>query len=289
MFKTVLIANRGEIAVRVIRACRELGVETVAVYSEADRASLHVQLADQAYCVGPPPSRESYLVVDNILDAARKSGAEAIHPGYGFLAENAGFARRCTEAGLVFIGPRPEAIEAMGDKVAARELMKKAKVPCVPGSDGAVADEDEVAAICAKVGFPVMLKAAAGGGGKGMRMVQRAEDLRSSLRAVRSEAKSSFGDDRLYVEKFVTKPRHVEIQVMADTHGNVVYNKTARNFGPIMAMAARVSIVQVNSVVAPGGIDPEVVVTPGIFVDRVVEVREPVHESDLVAAGATYP
>jgi len=223
MFKRILIANRGEIAVRVIRACRELGIETVAVFSDVDRTALHVKEADFAYPIGPAPSRESYLVIDKILGAARASGAEAIHPGYGFLAENSTFAKRCREVGIVFIGPSPESIDAMGDKVAARTLMTKARVPVVPGSGGTLDTAEEVVAVCEKIGYPVMLKAAAGGGGKGMRLVHKAEDLQSSLRAVRSEAKSSFGDDRMYVEKFVTKPRHVEVQVMADTQGNTVY------------------------------------------------------------------
>ncbi|MBI4515954.1 MAG: acetyl-CoA carboxylase biotin carboxylase subunit [Deltaproteobacteria bacterium] len=223
MFKRILIANRGEIAVRVIRACRELGIETVAVYSEADRTALHVKQADYAYHVGPPPSAESYLVIDKILHVAREAHVDAIHPGYGFLSERALFARRCQEAGIVFIGPTPDAIERMGDKVAARALMRAAKVPVVPGSDGTIASEEEVISICRQIGFPVMLKAAAGGGGKGMRMVAREADLAAAVRGARSEARSSFGDDRMYVEKFVTQPRHVEIQVMADTHGNTVH------------------------------------------------------------------
>jgi acetyl-CoA carboxylase, biotin carboxylase subunit len=223
MFKRILIANRGEIAVRVIRAARELGIETVAVFSEADRTALHVKEADYAYPIGPPPARESYLVIANILAAARQSGAEAVHPGYGFLAENSEFARRCAAEHLVFIGPSPEAMEQMGDKVAARTLMQKAKVPVVPGSGGVLGTAEEVADVCNRIGFPVMLKAAAGGGGKGMRLVQKAEELQSALRAVRSEAKSSFGDDRMYVEKYVTKPRHVEVQVMADQFGNTVH------------------------------------------------------------------
>jgi len=223
MFKRVLIANRGEIAVRVIRACRELGIETVAVYSEVDRTALHVKEADYAYPIGPAPSKESYLVIDKILDAVRRSGAQAVHPGYGFLAENPAFARACAAEHITFIGPSPEAMEQMGDKVAARTLMQKARVPVVPGSGGTLDSPEEVVAVCHRIGFPVMLKAAAGGGGKGMRMVQKAEDLSSALRAVRSEAKSSFGDDRMYVEKYVNKPRHVEVQVMADTHGNTVH------------------------------------------------------------------
>jgi len=223
MFKRVLIANRGEIAVRVIRACRELDIETVAVFSEADRAALHVKEADYAYPIGPAPARESYLAINNILGAARRSGADAIHPGYGFLAENPEFARRCDDAGIVFIGPSAEAMEQMGDKVAARTLMQKARVPVVPGSGGTLDTPQEVTEACNRIGFPVMLKAAAGGGGKGMRLVQKTEELHSALRAVRSEAKSSFGDDRMYVEKYVTKPRHVEVQVMADRLGNTVH------------------------------------------------------------------
>jgi acetyl-CoA carboxylase biotin carboxylase subunit len=223
MFKRILIANRGEIAVRVIRACRELGVETVAVFSEADRTALHVKEADYAYPIGPPPARESYLAINNILTAARRSGADAIHPGYGFLAENPEFVRRCDDAGIVFIGPSAEAMEQMGDKVAARTLMQKARVPVVPGSGGTLDTAEEVADVCNHIGFPVMLKAAAGGGGKGMRLVHKPDELQSALRAVRSEAKSSFGDDRMYVEKYVTKPRHVEVQVMADTLGNTVH------------------------------------------------------------------
>jgi acetyl-CoA carboxylase biotin carboxylase subunit len=223
MIKRILIANRGEIAVRVMRACRELGIETVAVFSEADRTALHVKEADFAYPIGPPPARQSYLVIDNILAAARLSGADAVHPGYGFLAENPEFARRCAAANIVFIGPSPEAMEQMGDKVSARTLMQKAGVPVVPGSGGTLDTPEEVTAACNQIGFPVMLKAAAGGGGKGMRLVHKAEDLQSALRAVRSEAKSSFGDDRMYVEKYVTKPRHVEVQVMADSFGNTVH------------------------------------------------------------------
>jgi acetyl-CoA carboxylase biotin carboxylase subunit len=223
MFKRVLIANRGEIAVRVIRACRELGIETVAVFSEADRTALHVKEADYAHLIGPPPARESYLAINNILAAARRSGADAIHPGYGFLAENPEFVRRCSDAGIVFIGPSADAMEQMGDKVAARTLMQKARVPVVPGSGGTLDTPEEVTEVCNRIGFPVMLKAAAGGGGKGMRLVHKFDELPSALRAVRSEAKSSFGDDRMYVEKYVTKPRHVEVQVMADKLGHTVH------------------------------------------------------------------
>jgi len=222
MFKRVLIANRGEIAVRVIRACRELGIETVAVYSEADRAALHVQYADHAYLIGPPPSAESYLVIPKIIEAAQKSGAEAIHPGYGFLSERALFARACQEAGVVFIGPTPEAIAKMGDKVTARTIMQQAGVPVVPGTD-VLGSEEEVITAAERIGFPVMFKASAGGGGKGMRLVHSRNEVLSALRGVRSEAKSSFGDDRMYVEKFIEKPRHVEVQILADTHGHTIH------------------------------------------------------------------
>ncbi|MBF6561188.1 MAG: acetyl-CoA carboxylase biotin carboxylase subunit [Candidatus Binataceae bacterium] len=223
MFKRILIANRGEIAVRVIRACRDLGVESVAVYSEADRAALHVREADFAVAVGPPPARESYLQTDRIIAAARATGADAIHPGYGFFSENAGFARAVAEAGLVFIGPPPAAIEKMGDKVEARKLMAAAGVPVVPGSPGTLEGEDAVRAVAKKIGFPIMLKAAAGGGGKGMRLVEHDKDLASAVRTVGSEAQSSFGDGRFYVEKFVTRPRHIEVQVFADQMGETVH------------------------------------------------------------------
>ncbi|HEX4208879.1 MAG TPA: acetyl-CoA carboxylase biotin carboxylase subunit [Candidatus Binataceae bacterium] len=223
MFKRILIANRGEIAVRVIRACRDLGVETVAVFSEADRTALHVREADYAVLVGPPPAAQSYLNVEKILEAARSTGAEAVHPGYGFFSENAGFARAVAEAGLVFIGPPPDAIVRMGDKVEARKLMAAAGVPVVPGSPGTLESEAEVRAVAKKIGLPIMLKAAAGGGGKGMRLVEHDKDLASAVRTVASEAKSSFGDGRFYVEKFVTRPRHIEVQVFADQQGNTVH------------------------------------------------------------------
>ena len=222
MFNRILIANRGEIAVRVIRACRELGIETVAVYSEADRAALHVQYANHAYLIGPPPSAESYLVIPKIIEAAQKSGAEAIHPGYGFLSERALFARACQEAGVVFIGPTPEAIAKMGDKVTARTIMQQAGVPVVPGTD-VLGSEEEVITAAERIGFPVMFKASAGGGGKGMRLVHSRNEVLAALRGVRSEAKSSFGDDRMYMEKFVEKPRHVEVQILADTHGHTIH------------------------------------------------------------------
>jgi acetyl-CoA carboxylase biotin carboxylase subunit len=223
MFKRILIANRGEIAVRVIRACRELGIESVVVYSDADRAALHVRAADYAVHVGPPPASESYLKMDRIIDAARETGAEAIHPGYGFMSESAAFARAVVGAGLVFIGPPPDAIEKMGDKVEARKLMAAAGVPIVPGSPDTLDTEHDVVRVAREIGFPVMVKAAAGGGGKGLRYVEREADLASVVRTVASEAKSSFGDGRLYVEKFLDRPRHIEVQVLADSHGNIVH------------------------------------------------------------------
>ncbi len=223
MFKRILIANRGEISVRVIRACRDMGIEAVAVFSEADRTALHVREADYAVAVGPAPAAESYLKIDRILEAAKRTGAEAIHPGYGFFSENARFARAVADAGLTFIGPSPSAIEQMGDKVEARKLMAAAGVPVVPGSPGTLETEEEVRTLAAKIGYPIMLKAAAGGGGKGMRLIERDEDLGAAVRMVASEAKSSFGDGRFYVEKFVNRPRHIEVQVFADNHGNTVH------------------------------------------------------------------
>ena len=223
MFKRILIANRGEIAVRVIRACRDLGIESVAVFSDADRTALHVREADYAVGVGPAPAAQSYLKTDHILDAARRTGADAIHPGYGFFSENAGFARAVAAAGITFIGPPPTAIEKMGDKVEARKLMIAAGVPVVPGSPDILAGEEQVRAVVAQIGLPIMLKAAGGGGGKGMRMVDDEKDLSSAVRAVASEAQSSFGDSRFYVEKFVSRPRHIEVQVFADKAGNTVH------------------------------------------------------------------
>jgi acetyl-CoA carboxylase biotin carboxylase subunit len=222
MFKKVLIANRGEIAVRVIRACRELGIASVAVYSDVDRAALHVSKADEAYHVGPAAARESYLNIAKILEVARRCGAEAIHPGYGFLSENAQFARACAQAGIKFIGPPPAAMELMGSKTRARTAMQAAGVPMVPGSARglSLAETEEMAV---KVGFPVMIKAAAGGGGKGMRLVKSAADLKSSFETAQSEALRSFNDGEIYLEKFIENPRHIEIQVLGDEHGNVVY------------------------------------------------------------------
>ncbi len=223
MFKRILIANRGEIAVRIIRACRELGIESVAVYSDADRGALHVREADHAYPVRPPPAAESYLNTAKILEAATRAGADAVHPGYGFFSERAAFARSVQNAGLTWIGPPPEAIERMGDKVEARKIMSAAGVPVVPGSPGTLETEEEVIAIARAIGFPIMVKAAAGGGGKGLRYVEDETNLASIVRTVASEAKSSFGDGRFYVEKFLKQPRHIEVQVLADQYGNVVH------------------------------------------------------------------
>lgn len=222
MFNKILIANRGEIAVRIIRACKELGVSTVAVYSDADRRSLHVALADEAYHIGGSPPGESYLVIDKILDAAKKSGAEAIHPGFGFLSENEEFAKKCEKAKIVFIGPSAKAIRLMGDKITARKIAHDTKVPLVPGSEGAVSDV-EASVVAEEIGYPVMIKASAGGGGKGMRLVREKDEFESALRMARSEARSAFGDDSVFVEKFVEQPRHIEIQILADGHGNVLH------------------------------------------------------------------
>jgi acetyl-CoA carboxylase biotin carboxylase subunit len=223
MFKKVLIANRGEIAIRVTRACRELGIRSVAVFSDADRESLHVFLADEAYNIGPAPSIESYLRGDKILEVAKKAGVDAIHPGYGFLSENSQFARQCKEAGIIFIGPTPENMEAMGDKLSAKALMKKANVPTVPGSDGAVETVEEAKKIAKAIGFPIIIKASSGGGGKGMRVVRAEDEIESAFRACRSEGQNYFKDPTVYIEKFVTDPKHIEIQVFGDTHGNVVH------------------------------------------------------------------
>ncbi|MBI3932605.1 MAG: acetyl-CoA carboxylase biotin carboxylase subunit [Acidobacteria bacterium] len=222
-FKKVLVANRGEIAVRIIRACREMGLPTVAVYSEADRPALHVRQADEAYLLGPAPSRESYLRIDRVLDVAKSSGADAVHPGYGFLAENAEFARACEEAGITFIGPRSETIALMGEKTSARRAAVEAGVPVVPGTLEALADDAAIRREAERIGFPLMLKAAAGGGGKGLRFVARPEDLPSAVARARSEAASAFGDDSVYLERAIERPRHVEIQVLADAHGHAVH------------------------------------------------------------------
>ncbi len=221
--RKVLVANRGEIAVRVMRTCREMGIKTVAVYSDADRGSLHVRFADEAVHIGPPPSRESYLVMDKILGAARATGADAIHPGYGFLSEKAEFARALDTAGITFIGPRAESMDAMGVKTTARKNMADAGVPTVPGSPAPISDENEARAYSDSIGYPVMIKAAAGGGGKGMKKCERSEDFLSMWQSAKREAGSAFGDDRMYIEKFLEKPRHVEIQVFADEYGNTIF------------------------------------------------------------------
>jgi len=222
-FRRVLVANRGEIAVRVIRALKELGLEAVAVYSEADRESLHVQLADYAICIGPPPTAQSYLNIPHLISAALISGAQAIHPGYGFLAENADFATIARDHNLVFIGPHPEAIALMGDKIAAKKRMQEVGVPVVPGSTDALDSLAEVQVLAREIGYPVLLKAAAGGGGRGMRRVDTPGELPKAYDMARSEAQAAFGDSRLYVEKYIDRPRHIEIQVLGDRHGNVVH------------------------------------------------------------------
>jgi len=221
--RKVLVANRGEIAVRVMRTCREMGIATVAVYSDADRGSLHVRFADEAVHLGPAPSRESYLVIEKVLTAARQTGADAVHPGYGFLSEKAEFARAVEAAGLTFIGPRPESMDAMGVKTTARKNMQAAGVPTVPGSTEPIADPLEARAFAERLGFPVMIKAAAGGGGKGMKRCDRPEDLAALWASAKREAAGAFGDDRLYLEKLLEKPRHVEVQVFADQHGGCIW------------------------------------------------------------------
>ncbi len=222
MFKRILIANRGEIAVRIFRACREMDIEPVVVYSEADREALHVQLAEHAYCIGPAPSSESYLDMDAILTLAKAAGCDAVHPGYGFLSENAEFAERCEREGIAFIGPDADIIRTMGNKAAARELMKSAGVPVVPGSDGAVEDAASGAAIAERIGYPVLIKAAAGGGGRGMRRVFDPAQFEALFEEARAEARACFGDDEMYLEKLVLNPHHIEFQIMADSFGNVI-------------------------------------------------------------------
>ncbi len=222
MFGKILVANRGEIAVRIIRACREMGVRTVAVYSDADRAAAHVALADEAVHIGGSKPAESYLVSEKIINACKETGAEAVHPGFGFLSEKESFALDCEKAGIVFIGPSAETIRQMGDKITARNIAAKAKVPLVPGSDGAVEDKDALK-VAAEIGYPLMIKASAGGGGKGMRLVRDKADFESLLRMAKSEAKSAFGDDSIFIERFVKKPRHIEIQIIADGHGKVLH------------------------------------------------------------------
>lgn len=223
MFKKILIANRGEIAVRIIRACRELGVRCAAVYSTADKNSLHAQIADEAVCIGPPATKDSYLNMNAIIQAALNTGAQAIHPGFGFLSENAEFARLCEENNIVFIGPSYKSIEMLGDKAAAKETMAAAGVPVIPGSKGAVKDIAEAKEIADKAGYPVLVKASAGGGGRGIRRVDKPEELESQIVAAQQEAKNFFGDDSVYIEKFLVNPHHVEIQIIADTYGNYIY------------------------------------------------------------------
>jgi len=223
MFRKVLIANRGEIALRVIRACKELGIQTVAVHSTADGDSLHVRFADEAVCIGPPPSRESYLNVPALLSAAEITGADAIHPGYGFLSENPGFAEVVEKLGLKFIGPRSEMLKLMGNKVAAREAMAKAGLPLLPGARGVLADVDEAERIAGEIGFPVILKAAAGGGGRGMKIVREHAAIRKSFEGASAEALAAFSDGSMYLERYVEEPRHIEIQIVADEHGNIIH------------------------------------------------------------------
>jgi acetyl-CoA carboxylase biotin carboxylase subunit len=222
MFKKILIANRGEIAVRILRACRELGIRSAAVFSDADRASLHVRLADEAYPIGPAPSSESYLRIDKLMDVARRAGCDALHPGYGFLAENPALPRACADAGVTFIGPSPEAMEALGSKTAGRQLARRSDVPAVPGSLDPIEKPEEAQTLAQTMGYPVLLKAVAGGGGKGMRLVASDAEFASAWRDAGSEALNAFGDPRLYLEKYLVQPRHIEFQILADTHGRVV-------------------------------------------------------------------
>jgi propionyl-CoA carboxylase alpha chain len=223
MFKRILIANRGEIACRIIKTARRMGIETVAVYSDADRDALHVEMADQAVPIGPPPAAQSYLLIDKIIEACRATGAEAVHPGYGFLSEREAFALALQKAGIVFIGPNPKAIAAMGDKIESKKAAAAAKVSTVPGHLGVIEDDKAALRIAEEIGFPVMIKASAGGGGKGMRIAHSKSEVAEGFARARSEAKSSFGDDRVFIEKFIVNPRHIEIQVLGDKHGNVIY------------------------------------------------------------------
>ena len=223
MFQKILIANRGEIALRIQRACRELGIPTVAVHSTADAEAMHVRLADESVCIGPPAAKDSYLNIPNILSAASITGADAIHPGYGFLSENAGFAEKVEAHGMTFIGPSPAHIRMMGDKIAAKIAMASLGVPLVPGSEGVVADLDEARIIAAGIGYPVLIKAAAGGGGRGMKVAETADQIEEAWRVARAEARAGFGNDAVYIEKYLDRPRHIELQIMADAHGNVVH------------------------------------------------------------------
>jgi acetyl-CoA carboxylase, biotin carboxylase subunit len=223
MIKKILIANRGEIAVRIMRTCREMNIKSVAVYSDADRKSLHVRYAGEAFHIGPSPSNESYLVIEKIIDAAKKSGADAIHPGYGFLSENAEFAKKVRQAGLIFIGPSSHAISIMGDKIIARQTALNSGIPVVPGTTSPVTNEKEIIKIAKEIGYPVIIKASAGGGGKGMRLIKGEKDLSEALRLAKSEALAAFGDDSVYVEKYIESPHHIEFQILADQHGNIIH------------------------------------------------------------------
>ena len=223
MFNKILIANRGEIAVRIIRACREMGIETVAVYSEADKEALHVMLADEAVCIGPAKSKDSYLNMQNIISATVLTGATAIHPGFGFLSENSSFARMCEDCNIKFIGPNADTIDLLGNKSTARETMKNAGVPVVPGSEGEIDCMKEAIKLAEKIGYPVMIKASAGGGGKGMRAVFHADELENAIASAKGEAKAAFGDDKVYMEKLIINPKHIEFQILADSHGNVIH------------------------------------------------------------------
>ncbi len=223
MIKKILVANRGEIAVRVLRACRETGIKSVTVYSDADRTALHTRYADEVYYLGPSPATESYLKIEKIIDIAKKSGAEAIHPGYGFLSENESFAKACEDNGVIFIGPNSKAIELLGDKIASKITMTKAGVPVIPGSEGAVRDESEALMVIEKIGLPVLIKAAGGGGGKGMRVVRDKKDLATAIKQATGEAQSAFGNPTIFIEKFLEQPRHIEFQILADNYGNVIH------------------------------------------------------------------
>src|SRR5215469_3600380 len=223
MFEKVLIANRGEIALRINRACKEMGISTVAIHSTADADAMHVRLADESVCVGPPPSAQSYLNIPAIISACEITRADAVHPGYGFLSENARFAEILKEHGINFIGPEPEHIRLMGDKIAAKQAVKGLGIPTVPGSDGAIASDAEAKSLADSIGYPVLIKAAAGGGGRGMRVAKNAGDLSLALTTARAEAKTAFGDDAVYMEKYLERPRHIEVQVLADSHRNVIH------------------------------------------------------------------
>ena len=222
MFNKILIANRGEIALRILRAAKELGIQTVAVHSTADQDAMHVRLADESVCIGPPPAAQSYLNIPEILAACEITGAEAVHPGYGFLSENARFAEILEAHNITFIGPKSEHIRVMGDKIAAKETVKKLGIPVVPGSDGGVTDDAEAAKVAEEIGYPVLVKASAGGGGRGMKLAKTAADLSDALQSARSEAKAAFGDDTVYLEKYLEKPRHIEIQILGDGQGNAI-------------------------------------------------------------------